>query len=66
MLVTKAIRQKVVRTGMVDGYRHDHLVAVCGREGYTGDTYGAARFCGKCRDDGCGKNEASEPLEVDI
>jgi hypothetical protein len=21
------------------------------------------RFCGKCWDDGCGKNEGSEPLE---
>ena len=57
------IQQKVVGTGMVDGYRHDHLVAVCEMEGYTCDISGAMRFCVKCRDDGCGKNEGSEPLE---
>jgi hypothetical protein len=48
---------------MVDGYRHDHLVTVCEMEGYTGNISGAARFCGNCRDDGYGENEASEPLE---
>ena len=42
------IQQKVVGAGMVDGYRHDHLVAVCEMEGYTGDISGAMRFCGKC------------------
>ena len=40
---------------MVDGYRHDHLVAVCEMEGYTGDISGTMRFCVKCWDDGCRK-----------
>ena len=57
------IQQKVVGAGMVDGYRHDHLVAVCEVEGYTGDISGAMRFCGKCWDDGCSKNQGSNPLE---
>src|SRR5260370_34405960 len=35
------IQKKVVGAGMVDGYRHDHLVAVCEMEGYTGDISGA-------------------------
>jgi hypothetical protein len=48
---------------MVDGYRHDHLVAVSEVEGYTGDISGAMRFCGKCWDDGCSKNQGSKPLE---
>jgi hypothetical protein len=48
---------------MVDGYRHDHLVAVCEMEGYTGDISRAMRFFGKCWHDGCSKNEGSEPLE---
>jgi hypothetical protein len=58
-----SIQQKVVGAGMVNGYRHDHLVAVCETEGYTCDISRAMRFCGKCWDDGCGKNEGSEPLE---
>src|SRR5258705_9358005 len=57
------IQQKVVGAGMVDGYRHDHLVAVCETEGYTGDISRAMRLCGKCWDDGCGKNERCEPPE---
>src|SRR5260370_32677206 len=57
------VQQKVVGAGMVDGYRHDHLVTVCEMEGYTGDISRAMRFCGKCWDAGCGKNEGSEPLE---
>jgi hypothetical protein len=48
---------------MVDGYRYDHLVAVCGMEGYTGDIFRATRFLGKFWDDGCSKNKGSEPLE---
>jgi hypothetical protein len=35
------VQQKVVWAGMVDGYRHDHLVAVCEMEGYTRDVSGA-------------------------
>jgi hypothetical protein len=57
------VQQEVVGAGMVDGYRHDHLVAVYKTEGYTCDISGAMRFCGKCWKDGCGKNEGSEPLE---
>ena len=57
------VQQKVVGAGMVYGYRHDHLVTVCEMEGYTCDISRAMRFCGKCWDDGCGKNEGSEPLE---
>jgi hypothetical protein len=57
------VQQKVVGAGMVYGYLHDHLVAVCVMEGYTCDISGAMRLCGKCWDDGCGKNEGSEPLE---
>jgi hypothetical protein len=57
------IQEKIVGAGVVDGHRHNHLVAVCEVEGYTGNVSGAMRFCGKCWDDGCGKNEGSEPLE---
>jgi hypothetical protein len=58
------VQQKVVGAGVVDGYRHDHLVAVCETEGYTGDVSGTMRFCGECRDDGCGKNERCEAPEI--
>jgi hypothetical protein len=57
------VQQKVVGAGMVYGYRQDHLVAVYKTEGYTCDISRAMRFCVKCRDKGCGKNEGSEPLE---
>src|SRR5260370_2380230 len=57
------VQQKVVGAGMVYGYLHDHLVAVYKTEGYTCDISRAMRFCGKCWDDGCGRNEGSEPLE---
>src|SRR5258705_5933922 len=57
------VQQKVVGTGMVYGYLHDHPVAVYKTEGYTCDISRAMRFCGKCWDDGSGKNEGSEPLE---
>jgi hypothetical protein len=57
------VQQKVVGAGVVDGYRHDHLVAVCETERYTCDVSGAMRFRGKCRDDECGKKEGSEPFE---
>ena len=54
---------RFIETVATVGYRQDHLVAVCEVEGDTGDISGAMRFCGKCWDDGCGKNEGSEPLE---
>jgi hypothetical protein len=58
------VQQKVVGAGMVHGYLHDHLVAVCEMERYTGNISGAMRFCIKGRGEGCGKNEGSKPLEV--
>src|SRR6266566_6145842 len=58
------VQQEVVGAGMVCGYLHDHLVAVYKTEGYTCDISRAMRFCVKCRDEGCGKKEGSEPLEV--
>ena len=60
------VQQKVVGAGMVDGYRHDHLVAVYKTEGYTCDISRAMRFCGKYWDDGCSKTKEANHLKFDI
>ena len=58
------IEKKVVRTGVVEGYGHNHLIAVHEMKGYTGDIFRATRFCRKHVNHGCRENEGSEPLEI--
>lgn len=61
-----SVQQKVVWAGMVDGYRHDHLVAVCEMEGTLGTFPGQCDSVGSVGTMVAARTKEANHLKVDI